>query len=568
MISVGDSFEEGEASDETEVAVVTYPFLPDTSSLRLEQISVVGGKAEIVATSVRPTAMCPQCGQPAARVHSRYSRTLQDLSWQGTRVTIRWRSRKFFCDTGGCPTRIFTERLPHITCRYGRRTTRARDVLECLGLTLGGEAGSRVAQLLQLPISADTLLRTVRRIALPSFAEPRVIGVDDWALRRGQRYGTMIVDLERHRALDLLPTRQWESLRDWLQTHSGVEVVSRDRAEGYSHGASCGAPNAAQVADRWHLLKNLREALRTCAERFGPEIRQAAQNTPISIPSVPANVSPPDAAPEPSAPHKNEAASPRELRRARRRERYQRVHELAGQGLSQRAISQATGLSRKTVRRFLRAREFPERATLSRNGKTTPFLAELRRLWNEGCHNARILTQKLTAQGYRGTYYAVRRRVARWRRDSLAAGAATPAVRPLADVPSANRTAWLLFLTPEELEPDERRLADAVHEQCPALHLAAQLAQEFAQLVKQRRGDDLAAWLQRAGADDVPVEIRHFAHGLRAELPSIEAAIRLPWSNAQAEGQINRLKLVKRQMYGRANFDLLKLRFLLGQTAA
>ena len=271
---------------------------------------------------------------------------------------------------------------------------------------------------------------------------------------------------------------------------------------------------------------------------------------------------------ERSAPDIPEPVSPRERRRARRRERYRRVHELAAQGLSQRAICEALGLSRKTVRRFLHAREFPERTTSPRSKKLTPFLSELQRLWNEGCHNARILTDTITAQGYRGTYYAVRRRVRAWRQELPASRAEIPAARRQVDVPSANRTAWLLFLPPQELDADERRLAEALQEQCPTLRVAARLAQEFAQLVKQRRSDELANWLQRAGADDVPVEIRNFAHGLRAEWPSIEAAIRLPWSNAQAEGQINRLKLVKRQMYGRANFDLLKLRFLLGQTAA
>lgn len=553
--------------------MVTYPFLPDAWSLRLEQVSVAGGEALLVATSARPTGTCPSCGQPAARVHSHYTRTLQDLSWQGIRVTIHWRSRKFFCETAGCPTRIFTEQLPLVTCRHGRRTARARDVLECLGLTLGGEAGCRVAHLLQLPVSADTLLRTVRRIVLPPFAEPRVIGVDDWALRRGQRYGTLIVDLERHQALDLLPTRQWEALRDWLHAHSGVEVVSRDRADGYVRGATSGAPEAVQVADRWHLLKNLREALRTCAERFGAEIRQAAQDTPkIVAPSPTASVNPPSETPGPNPPVKKKADSPRELRCARRRERYQRVQELSAQGLSQRAISQATGLDRKTVRRFLHAKEFPERATSPRFGQTTPFLADLQRLWNEGCHNARILTRKIIELGYRGTYDSVRRRVAKWRRNLSPHGADAPSTRPLksakADIPSANRTAWILFLDPQELDLDERRLAEALQEQCPPLRVAAQLAREFVQFVKLRRVDDLEDWLRRASDDGVPAEIRNFAQGLRAELPSIDAAIRLPWSNGQAEGQINRLKLVKRQMYGRANFDLLKLRFLLGQTAA
>ena len=225
------------------------------------------GVAEIIVSSARPMGHCPRCGMPAARVHSRYERTLQDLPWQGTRVKIRWRSRKFFCDTPGCEQRIFTERLPTITWRYGRRTVRCRDAVLCLGLTLGGEEGSRVANYLGLSLSGDTLLREIRNAPRVPFDEPHVIGVDDWALRRGHEYGTLIVDLERHRPLDLLPGRTWEVFSDWLAQHPSVEVVSRDRAECYAHGANAGAlrPATSPIAGTCY---------RTCAKpsRMPPNV--------------------------------------------------------------------------------------------------------------------------------------------------------------------------------------------------------------------------------------------------------------------------------------------------------
>lgn len=542
----------------------TSPLLPDPSALRLEQVSISGGEALILVSSAYPVGDCPVCGRPAARIHSRYVRTLQDLSWQGTQVTMRWRSRKFFCDTPGCPQRIFTERVPTVTCRYGRRTNRAREVVQCLGLTLGGEGGCRVATELHLPISADALLREVRRATLPSVAAPRVVGVDDWALRRGQRYGTLIVDLERHCPLDLLPDRKWETLRDWLGQHPSVEVLSRDRAECYAHGARIGAPAATQVADRWHVLANLRDALKQSAKRFAAGIQQAAQEVfAAEHRSDAARVSTPAQPTEQSDAEGKTARSRREMRRSRRLRRYQQVKELWAQGKSQADIARTMKLDRKTVCRYVHAAEFPGRRS---GGGCTPVLDDLKRLWNTGCHNMRSLTGQLVTLGYRVSYESVRCQVASWRR-ALPDGmkqSSTPAQRAAsaANVPSANRVAWLLFLQPQELDAHDQRLAQALQRTCPPLRIVTELAHDFTDLVKQHRADGLEDWIQRASAPDVPVDVRKFAHGLLLDRLAIAAALSLPWSNGQTEGQVNRLKLLKRAMYGRAKLDLLRQRFL------
>ncbi len=555
--------------------------LPTSSGLRLEGVSVEAEQACLVVSSTRPTGICPKCGQPGARVHSCYVRTLQDLPWQGTRVAIRWRSRKFFCDSPGCPQRIFTERLPAVTWPYGRRTVRLHDVLQCLGLALGGEPGCRVARRLAMPVSGDTLLRTVRRAAFPSPDPSRVIGVDDWAMRRGQRYGTVIVDLERHQPIDLLSDRRWETFRDWLAQHPGVEVISRDRAYRYAQGAAAGAPEAVQVVDRWHLLKNLREALKRSAERFSQEIQQAAGE--VSLAKRTQETGPPAAAaplptdsPVLSTPTTSDAPLPlRETRRRRRLERYQRVRELHAQGKSQRSIARTLHLDRGTVCRFVRAATFPERADRSVPRDTDPYVDYLRQRWSEGCFNARVLMREITAQGYRGSYDAVRRRVAAWRQpqrsatNSAAADSTTGnhstsehRHRSALDCPSASRVAWLLFLRPEELKDQERSLREAICRGCPALAEAADLAHAFCDLVKQREAGGLSGWIARASAATVTAELRRFAIGLLADLPAIEAALKLPWSNGQTEGQVNRLKLLKREMYGRAKLDLLSQRFL------
>src|SRR3712207_6637812 len=220
---------------------------------------------------------CPLCGGLSGRVHSHYARTLADLPWQGRVAAVQVRARRFRCATADCPRRIFTERLPEIACPRARRTVRLGDAQRHIGLALGGAPGSRLAGRLAMPVSGDTLLRMIRTGALAPSLPPRIIGVDDWAWRRGHRYGTIICDLERRRVVDLLPDRSAATLASWLKRHgSAVRVVSRDRSGAYADGIRSGAPKAVQVADRWHLLVNCSDALRRLLDRHQRQLREAA----------------------------------------------------------------------------------------------------------------------------------------------------------------------------------------------------------------------------------------------------------------------------------------------------
>jgi len=261
--------------------------LPDARHLRCDGIHEDGSVVTIVVASCELTAVCPKCGQVSRRVHSHYQRHLQDLPWQGSQVRLHWYSRRFFCDRVGCPQRIFTERLPEVAARYGHKTQRLMTTLRALALTCGGEAGARLARRLEIPTSADTLLHEIRHCPCEPDARVRVLGVDDWAMRRGQRYGTILVDLEAHRAVDLLPERSAESFAAWLVKHPEVKIIGRDRGEYYIRGASAGAPQAIQVADRWHLLHNLHETLTRVLERFPKELSQAARQA-ITVQPEPA----------------------------------------------------------------------------------------------------------------------------------------------------------------------------------------------------------------------------------------------------------------------------------------
>ncbi len=533
-----------------------------------EKISLFPNLVVIHVSSALTTAHCPLCSQLASRIHSHYERRLADLPWQGIPVRLRCRIRRFFCDNPACPRRIFAERMPDITQVYAHKTCRLTAALRHIGLVCGGEAGTRLACRLGMIASPDTLLHIVRRTPMSPMITPRVLGVDDWAFLRGQRYGTILCDLELHRPVDLLPERSAEAFRQWLTDHPGVEIISRDRGDFYIKGATTGAPHAIQVADRWHLLHNLRESLLRLAERYGQKIKAAAQaaawqhkTPPHEVVKVVSNANLNSASARPTR-----ADQLKEARWERRRKQYEQAMELHRQGITQREIARQTGIHRGTVRKWISAGEFPERAYRRYRSGTDSFLRFLRQRWHEGCHKAAQLFRELKQRGFHGSYHMVRRRVAHWRRQSrdLAAvsGQTNYQLREAMKRPSSRRVSWLLLKKSSALTTEEHAFLTSLIEQCRPLAKVRDLAQLFVEMVKERKVEDLDAWRDLSCSSDVPVELRHFAQGLGNDLPAVKASLSLPWSNGQTEGQVNRLKLIKRQMFGRAKFDLLRQRFL------
>ena len=539
------------------------PLLPDPWAIRCHQIRIEPDLVTIEVETVTPAVPCPLCDRPSGRVHSRYRRNLGDLPWQGCVVRWRLEVRKFFCDNANCRRHIFTERLPKVAAAYARNTVRLDAALTEIAFTGGGEAGSRLAGRLGMPISPDTLLRWIRRAPTPAEAMPQFIGVDDWAVRRGQRYGTILCDLESHRPIDLLDDREAKSVADWLVPHPEIRVITRDRASFYIQGASTGAPQAMQVADRFHLMQNLREAMTRVLERQYSHIVAAAHEAAAAYSHLiaePAQIAPPSQTQVRRLPRR---ATLREVRHGHRAERYEKVIELHKQGISDRTIAKQMRIHRETVARYVKAGQLPERTPRLYASRTDPYTAYLLRRWNEGCHNAAQLHRELSSQGCTVSYCSVRRRVVHWERHSIGnwPGGAPP--KPIAAAPpSAKRLAWSLLGERDELNDRRRVLIEALFRRCPEVATASSLAHEFVSMLRQRRGERLDDWIQCTWDRSTPRELRMFATGLKSDYAAVKAALTTNWSNGQVEGQVNRLKLIKRQMYGRAKFDLLRKRVL------
>ncbi len=553
----------------------------------LADISLEKETLTLVLKSSQASAVCPKCTHPSTRVRGRYTRTLADLPSLGRAVRVRLEVRRFVCATRGCPRTTFAERFPKLTRVYARRTLRQAEALVEIAFAQGGKAGAQLAKRLAMPTSRDTLLRLIRSTAVPTRQTPQVLGLDDFAWKKGDRYGTLLVDLQAHCPVEVLPDREADTVVRWLRAHRGVKIISRDRAGSYAEAATRGAPRARQVADRYHILVNLRDALKGTLSRTPgslPEV--AAERGESRAPSQPtmaaAQASP---APAETAPETERAGVPQDQReasgarpltvaeqrrqtsRANRLARYEQIVTLHREGFSQRAIARHLHISRKVVHRSVRAGTFPERApTGRRQSKLDRYLPYLRKRWEEGCHNGSQLARELEAQGFRGSASLVRRLTGDWRARlpgpaERVRGKKRQAAPPVKRRLSSRHASWLLVTDQQQLTADQRALIERICHTNADLHELYQLGQDFVQMVKQRQARRLDGWLARASQSS-SVELRGFASGIKRDYAAVKAALSLPWSQGQVEGQITRLKFLKRQMYGRAHFDLLRSRVL------
>ncbi len=483
-------------------------------------------------------------------MHSRYTRTLQDLPWGPLRLHLHVQVRRFFCQNPACPRKIFTEPLTGLAERSSRRTTRLRDALLAVGWALGGEAGARQCKAHAMSISGTTLLSLLRRWGPVNSSTPRVLGVDDWSFQ-ARAAGTLLVDLERHKPVEVLLGSDEQVLANWLLSHPGVEVIVRDRGVSYLKGATKGAPQAQQVVDRWHLLKNLGEVIQKTLAQQIDVLRQAGEqvkhNSQQRLLTPPGSAQPESRRRKPPR-RKPSAPSPR---RAWQMAMHQQVHELAAEGKTQADIIRILHLHPHTVRKYLRMPTFVAYYCNPHPSPVEPYREYLEERWQQGEVMIKTLWREVQAQGFTGSYKSVWTFVRHWplpagMTPTSSSSSVAPSTRQGAPAtPTPWRVKWLLLHQPEELNAKDAVYRQALFRLSPRLSSLSALGQDFVGLIREHKSEALHPWLERAKACPYE-ELRRFAQGLEKELRAVQAALSEPWSTGQVEGQITRLKYLKR----------------------
>ena len=515
--------------------------LPHLGALVIEGAERTAGGLVIRARCRAAGAACWRCGRWSRRVHSRYERRLADLPVSAGPVVIVLVVRRFFCAGAGCPSVTFAEQAEQVSARRRRRSVPLLGLLARAGLALGGRAAARLAGQLGIAVHRTTLLGLVMALPEPeAAAAPEVLGVDDFALRRGQVYGTVLVDAASGQVIDLLPDREAGTFADWLRARPGAAVICRDRAGAYARGARDGAPGAVQVADRWHLWDNL----------AGYVSQAVSDHYGCLAPPAPPGAQWADGRLD---------AEGRERRlTARTLERHAAVHERLAAGQPQTRIGQALGLHRNTVRRYATAATPAALLVpaVTRPAGLDPFKPYLHQRWNQGATDARALHAEITALGFTGSDQQVRRYLRPFRQLPAAPPPAPPVPGP------RQITRWLLT-RPGDLSDDDQAALAAITGACPRLDALASHIRAFADMLTGRTGNQhLHGWLAAVEADDQP-RLHCLAAGIRRDLDAVTAGLTLPWSSGIVEGTVNKIKMLKRQMYGRASFPLLRKRVLL-----
>jgi transposase len=529
--------------------------LPAPNLLDLIGIRATENAITLDARTAPRVARCPECGKKSTRVHSTYTRMLADLPWQGIPVTIHLRVRRFFCDERACHRAIFAERLPGLAAHYARRTERLESWFTHVSFALGGEAGSRLLKGFGVMVSGDTLLTHIRSMRLPAQEAPRILSVDDFAFRRGTRYGTVLVDLERHTLVDVLPDRSADTFARWLSEHPGVEMVSRDRGGDYAEAARRAAPHAVQVADRFHLLKNLGDVV-SRVFRQHEEVLDLVP-TPAHHLQRLTNL-------------RLDREASKERTREKARELFESIHALSKKGMKNAQVARELGIHRHTVEKYLTFKSPPQRRHFTKKvSAIAPYEDYILGRWEQGCRNATQIWREISEQGYPGAYKNVVR-ITRYLKEQ------ERLAKPLPDRPPgilASHAAGILVKRPENRSEEEVRTlkrlktVHRVTERCCALfEQFAEMIRDKEETSEERVRGRLEEWIGEAKASGV-AELKAFAVKLFQDMEAVMAAMVLPYSQGQTEGRINKLKLIKRSMYGRGKFDLLRQRVLYAATS-
>ena len=482
-------------------------------------------------------------------------------------MTVKLRIQRWQCRNKACKRQTFASQLPEIAAPLARRTARAAELVHLFGHGVGGRPGERLLKRIGMPTSDDTILRHLKRRAKANRTGTsiRVVGLDDWAWRKGSTYGTIMVDLERREVIDLLPDRSAGTTADWFKQHPDIEIISRDRCGLFAQGAHEGAPHARQIADRFHILQNLRETIQA-------QLSRAAGS--FARPLLPADIDDEREAVISRSPRDRHGGAEHRclIRMANQRSRqafFEQVRALRREGRSVSDIVRQTGFDRRTIAKWIRADALPQRnAAAPKTTSPRCFEEYLSRRWSEGCVRGRRLFQEIKARGYTGSFSNLERLLAKWRNPKRKmARPAPPAPRAPSIDPATGRlispiVAAALCVKPRgTLTSAQAAKVDALKSEWPDFAAMRRLAMRFRGILRSENGSKLAVWLKDAQQSGL-YAMQRFARTLCRDINAVRNAIKEPWSNGQTEGQINRLKTLKRAMYGRAGPELLRARML------
>jgi transposase len=529
------------------------PLLALPEGMLIDEIQITEQGVIITVIATHPTSCCPLCSETSSCLQSHYRRILRDAPCAGRQVQLFLTVRKFYCRNALCSRKVFTERLPAFVEPWARMTIRHCQQITSIGLATCGKGGVRLAARLGTQTSRQTILRRI--MALPDTPAGSILflGIDDFSFRRGLRFGTILVNLESRRVVDLLPNREAATSAAWMRHQLDLMAVSRDRGGAYASAAAQGAPQAMQCADRFHLMKNLGEAVEDLLARHLSASRKHQVEVALE----------------------EQTPAWRETRQARcsqkpeeilsvyqqdRRALYQQVISLREQAMTQSAIAQQIGINLRTVQRWLAADAFPERTRQRYVSQLDPYLPYLFQRWAQGCHNIACLFRELVARGYQGSYASVRDNLVRrlqfdGRKTPVDSSSKAPALA------TSRQAAFLLLRRPEKLRVEEQETLIKLRQIDPEVDLAYDLAQQFVHLLRTRTGEDLDTWLDQVESSHLP-ELQSFAAGVEKDKDAVRNGLSWWINNGMVEGHVNKLKLIKRQMYGKAGFPLLRQRVL------
>ncbi|GLW19694.1 transposase [Streptomyces sp. NBRC 13847] len=491
---------------------------PSVADVTVLSVDVNDETVRIEACSAAAGAACPGCGSDSSQIHSFYLRFPADVPSAGRRVVLCLRVRRFFCRDASCERRTFVEQMPGLTRRYSRWTERLRSTLAAVGLALAGRAGARMASVFGVSVSRSTVLRLLDALPEPKAPAPRVVGVDEYATRKGRVYGTVLVDVEIRRPVDLLPDREASSLAKGLAKRPDIEGVCRDRAPFFAEGATAGAPQATQVADRWHLWHNLGEA----AERAVARHRQCLR----VLVSEPAGDG--EEHDEPTPPEETLASPWKSDRFANRiRARHATVHAMLEAGHSRRSIGRQLHMTHRTVKSLADATRpedlFHGQWQYNRTSALDDYKPYLDERWNEGATNAWKLWEEIAPLGYKGSYSIVSAYIRKKRTSP----------RPVTAQPPRLVTRWILSRQESLTEIEQLRLK-AVLANCPELDALTGHVRSFATMLTKRQGERLPEWLDAVRQDELP-SLHTLAAGIDRDRDAVTAGLALPWSSGVVE---------------------------------